>query len=195
MVAPEAWVQTYGLDAVRFFLLREFPFGQDGSYTHDAVVGRKNSDLANNLGNLAQRSLSMIVKNCEGAVPEPGAFAEADEAILEQAQALLPLSREAYQSQDFHRALERTWFVLGEANAYFADQSPWQLAKTDLSRMGTVLYVTAEVVRRVALLAQPVMPDSAAQLLDALGVDGDGDAGRTNASNEGPRSFAAFGSG
>ena len=94
--------------------------------------------------------------------------------------------------QDFHRALERTWFVLGEANAYFAEQEPWKLRKTDLSRMNTVLYVTAEVVRKVALLAQPVMPDSATKLLDALNVDASGDAGRTNASGAGPRSFEAF---
>ncbi len=193
VVAPEAWVQTYGLDAVRFFLLREFPFGQDGSYTHDAVVGRKNSDLANNLGNLAQRSLSMIVKNCEGAIPQPGELAEQDRAILAQAEELLQISREAYEFQDFHRALERTWYVLGEANAYFADQAPWQLKKTDPERMGTVLYVTAEIIRKVALLAQPVMPASASKLLDALGVPAEGDAGATNASNEGPRSFAAFG--
>ncbi|NLS10197.1 methionine--tRNA ligase [Nesterenkonia sp. MY13] len=193
VVAPEAWVQTYGLDVVRFFLLREFPFGQDGSYTHDAVVGRKNSDLANNLGNLAQRSLSMIVKNCDGAIPEPGELTEADQAILAQAEKLLEISREAYQIQDFHHALERTWYVLGEANAYFADQAPWQLKKTDEARMRTVLYVTAEVVRKVALLSQPVMPESAGKLLDALGVEASGDAGATNASNTGARSFAAFG--
>ncbi len=193
VVAPAAWTKTYGLDAVRFFLLREFPYGQDGSYTHDAVVGRKNSDLANNLGNLAQRSLSMIVKNCEGAVPQPGDLTEEDQAILDQTEELLETSRKAYEVQDFHHALERTWFVLGEANAYFADQAPWQLKKTDLERMGTVLYVTAEVLRRVALLAQPVMPTSATKLLDALGVAASGDAGATNASNEGPRSFAAFG--
>lgn len=192
VVAPEAWVATYGLDAVRFFLLREFPFGQDGSYTHDAVVGRKNSDLANNLGNLAQRSLSMIVKNCEGAIPQPGELTEEDRRILAQAEELLEVSRAAYEVQDFHRALERTWYVLGEANAYFADQAPWQLKKTDLARMNTVLYVTAEIIRKVALLVQPVMPASASKLLDALGVPAEGDAGASNASNEGPRSFAAF---
>ncbi|WP_150460106.1 methionine--tRNA ligase [Nesterenkonia ebinurensis] len=193
VVAPGAWVDTYGLDAVRFFLLREFPYGQDGSYTHDAVVGRKNSDLANNLGNLAQRSLSMIAKNCAGVIPEPGQLTEADQAILEQTDSLLEISREAYQVQEFHRALERTWYVLGEANAYFADQAPWQLKKTDEARMRTVLYVTAEVIRKVALLIQPVIPGSASKLLDALGVEIGGDAGRTNASNDGPRSFAAFG--
>ncbi|GAA1812123.1 methionine--tRNA ligase [Nesterenkonia flava] len=192
VVAPENWVATYGLDAVRFFLLREFPFGQDGSYTHDAVVGRKNSDLANNLGNLAQRSLSMIVKNCDGAIPQPGDYIDADRAILAQAQELLETSREAYQTQDFHHALERTWYVLGEANAYFADQAPWQLKKTDVERMNTVLYVTAEIIRKVALLVQPVMPSSATKLLDALGIPAEGDAGRTNASGAGARSFASF---
>ncbi|MGO1548845.1 MAG: methionine--tRNA ligase [Nesterenkonia sp.] len=192
VVAPDEWVNAYGLDAVRFFLLREFPYGQDGSYTHDAVAGRKNADLANNLGNLAQRSLSMIVKNCEGAIPQPGELLEADRAILAQAQELLETNRAAYQVQDFHRALERTWFVLGETNAYFAEQAPWQLKKTDEARMATVLYVTAEVIRRVALLAQAVMPESATKLLDALSVPASGDAGATNASNTGPRSLAAF---
>lgn len=193
VVAPDAWVAAYGLDAVRFFLLREFPYGQDGSYTHEAVVGRKNSDLANNLGNLAQRSLSMIVKNCEASIPQPGEYTEADRAILAQAEELLATSRAAYQMQDFHRALERTWYVLGEANAYFAAAAPWQLKKTDEARMRTVLYVTAEVIRRVALLIQPVMPESATRLLDALSVPAAGDAGATNNSNTGPRSFSAFG--
>lgn len=192
VVAPRDWVQTYGLDAVRFFLLREFPFGQDGSYTHDAVVGRKNSDLANNLGNLAQRSLSMIVKNCDSVVPQPGELTTDDRKILEQAEGLLEISRAAYAKQDFHRALERTWFVLGEANAYFAEQQPWVLRKTDAGRMATVLYVTAEVIRKVSLLVQPVMPASASKLLDALGVSASGDAGATNVSGEGPRSFSAF---
>lgn len=192
VVAPEDWVDTYGLDAVRFFLLREFPYGQDGSYTHESIVGRKNSDLANNLGNLAQRSLSMIVKNCDGAIPQPGELQEEDKAILAQAESLLQISREAYEYQEFHRALERTWYVLGEANAYFADQAPWQLAKTDTERMRTVLYVTAEVVRKVALLIQPVMPSAATKLLDALNLPASGDAGASNASNEGARSFAAF---
>ena len=193
VVAPDDWVNTYGLDAVRFFLLREFPYGQDGSYTHDAVVGRKNSDLANNLGNLAQRSLSMIVKNCAGAIPQPGELTEADRAILAQAEELLAISRAAYEVQDFHRALERTWYVLGETNAYFADQAPWQLKKTDEARMATVLYVAAEVIRKVALLVQAVMPESATKLLDALNVPASADAGATNASNTGPRSLAAFG--
>ncbi|MDO4239227.1 methionine--tRNA ligase [Micrococcus sp.] len=192
VVAPAEWVARYGLDAVRFFLLREFPFGADGSYSHDAVVGRKNADLANNLGNLAQRSLSMVAKNCDAHVPEPGEPTEADTAILAQVDALLEHTRAAYAVQDFHAALEETWRVLGEVNAYFADQAPWVLRKTDEPRMRTVLYVTLQAVRRVALLVQPVMPGSATRLLDLLGVPAEGDAGRTNASNTGARSLAAF---
>lgn len=168
-VAPADWVNQYGLDQVRFFLLREVPFGADGSYSHEAVVGRMNADLANNFGNLAQRSLSMVAKNCGGAVPRPGEYTAADTQILDQAHALLELSRAAYDRQEFSRALEAVWTVLGDTNAYFADQQPWVLRKTDPERMNTVLYVTLEVLRVVAVLAQPVMPTSSGEILSALG--------------------------
>ncbi|MCC3296976.1 methionine--tRNA ligase [Arthrobacter caoxuetaonis] len=182
VVAPKEWADQYGLDSVRFFLLREVPFGGDGSYSHDAVVGRMNSDLANNLGNLAQRSLSMVAKNCGAAVPQPGDFTDEDEALLSAARGLLETSRKAYDVQDFHGALEATWKVLGDTNAYFAEQAPWVLRKTDVERMNTVLYVTLEVLRIVAILIQPVMPGSAGKLLDVLGQP-EGDA----------RMFAALG--
>ncbi|WP_341393718.1 methionine--tRNA ligase [Arthrobacter sp. G119Y2] len=174
VVAPKEWADQYGLDSVRFFLLREVPFGGDGSYSHEAVVGRMNSDLANNLGNLAQRSLSMVAKNCGAAVPQPGEFTAEDTAILAAAGELLEVSRKAYDVQDFHGALEATWKVLGDTNAYFAEQAPWVLRKTDVERMNTVLYVTLEVLRIVAILIQPVMPDSAAKLLTVLGQNDDG---------------------
>ncbi len=169
VVAPKDWVEQYGLDQVRFFLLREVPFGADGSYSHDAIVGRMNADLANNLGNLAQRSLTMIGKNCGAAVPEPGLFSARDEEILAQAGSLLGVCRAAYDRQEFSRALEALWLVLGETNAYFAEQQPWVLRKTDPERMGTVLYVTLEVLRTVCILTQPVMPESAGKLLSMLG--------------------------
>jgi methionyl-tRNA synthetase len=169
VVAPGDFVSQYGLDQVRYFFLREVPFGADGSYSHDTIVGRMNSDLANNLGNLAQRSLSMVAKNCGGAVPTPGEFTEADQQILAAAGKLLEISRDAFSRQEFNKALEAIWTVLGDTNAYFADQAPWVLRKTDVARMETVLYVTLEVVRRVALLVQPVMPAAAASLLEVLG--------------------------
>ncbi|WP_026553118.1 methionine--tRNA ligase [Arthrobacter sp. H20] len=168
-VAPKDWVDQYGLDQIRFFLLREVPFGADGSYSHEAIAGRMNSDLANNLGNLAQRSLSMVAKNCDAQVPAPSSFAPADEAILAQVNGLLDAARAAFDRQEFSRALELIWGVLGDTNAYFADQQPWVLRKTDPERMNTVLYVTLEVLRIVSILAQPVMPEGAGRLLTVLG--------------------------
>jgi methionyl-tRNA synthetase len=169
VVAPSDFVDQYGVDQVRFFFLREVPFGADGSYNHDAIVGRMNADLANNFGNLAQRSLSMVAKNCGGTVPVPGAFTAEDNAILEQAGGLLAAARAAFDKQEFSRALEAIWGVLGDTNAYFAEQAPWVLRKTDVERMNTVLYVTLEVLRIVAILAQPVMPAATAALLQTLG--------------------------
>lgn len=169
VVAPADFVSQYGLDQVRYFFLREVPFGADGSYSHESIVGRMNADLANNLGNLAQRSLSMVAKNLAGVVPTPGGFAEPDVDILDDAGKLLEICRDSFSRQEFSKALEAIWVVLGDTNAYFADQTPWVLSKTDTGRMGTVLYVTLEVVRRVALLIQPVMPGAAASLLDMVG--------------------------
>lgn len=169
VVAPKDFVEQYGLDQVRFFFLREVPFGADGSYNHEAIIGRMNADLANNFGNLAQRSLSMVAKNCEGKVPVPAEFSAEDSALLAQAGGLLDVARAAFEKQEFSRALEAIWTVLGDTNAYFAEQAPWVLRKSDVERMNTVLYVTLEVVRIVAILAQPVMPASAAKLLEALG--------------------------
>ncbi|KNC19247.1 methionine--tRNA ligase [Arthrobacter sp. RIT-PI-e] len=168
-VAPADWVEQYGLDQVRYFLLREVPFGADGSYSHEALVGRMNADLANNFGNLAQRSLSMVAKNCGGAVPEPAELLPVDRELLGRADALPDTARSAFDRQEFSRALEAVWGVLGDTNAYFADQQPWVLRKTDPERMATVLYVTLEVLRVVAILAQPVLPGSAGRILTALG--------------------------
>ncbi len=170
VVAPADMVDTYGADQVRYFFLREVPFGQDGSFNHEAIVNRINADLANDLGNLAQRSLSMIAKNCGSVLPAPGAFSEADETLLGASSALLPICREAMERQAIHKAIEAIWHVVGDANRYFAAQEPWSLKKTDPARMGTVLYVTAEVLRRVAILSQPYVPVASGKLLDQLGV-------------------------
>ncbi len=170
---PFALAQGYGVDATRYFFLREVSFGQDGNYSHEAIVNRMNADLANDIGNLAQRSLSMIAKNLDGVLPAPGVFAEADQAILAQAAGMLEQVRGAMGQFQIHRALEAVWAVVAEANRYFAGQEPWALRKTDPARMGTVLYVTAEVIRQVAILAQPAIPDSAAKLLDLLAVPAD----------------------
>jgi methionyl-tRNA synthetase len=168
VVDPYSLIDAYGLDQVRYFLLREVSFGQDGSYSHEAIVGRINADLANELGNLAQRSLSMINKNCGGLVPEPGPFTLPDGELLAKVDALLPLARRHIDDQALHLYLESIWAVLAETNRYFTVHEPWKLKASDPERMGTVLYVTAEVVRQVALLLQPVMPESTEELLTLL---------------------------
>jgi methionyl-tRNA synthetase len=173
VVDPFNLADQYGVDQMRYFFLREVPFGQDGSYNHEAIVARINADLANDLGNLAQRSLSMIAKQYQGVLPEPGAFTDNDRAILAQADGMIGLARSAMASQQIHQALNAVWAVVAEANRYFAGEAPWALAKTDPPRQATVLYVTAEVVRQIAILAQPAMPAASAKLLDSLGIPAD----------------------
>ncbi len=168
VIDPFDLVDAYGVDQVRYFFLREVTFGQDGSYAHDSIVNRTNADLANDIGNLAQRSLSMIAKNCDGTLPEPGAFSEADNTLLAAADALYDKARTAMDRQAIKTYLDAVWDVVADANRYFAGEEPWVKRKTDPERMATILYVTAEVVRQVAILAAPVVPQGAGKLLDLL---------------------------
>jgi methionyl-tRNA synthetase len=169
-IPPKKLVDDYGVDPVRYFMLRELPFGSDGDFSHRAMVGRINGDLANDFGNLAQRCLSMIARNAGGKMPAPGALTAADEALLSAARGLLPRVRAEFAEQQFHRALEAIWEVVGAANRYFDEQAPWNLRKTDMARFGTVLWVTAETIRHLAILTQPVVPSASARLLDQLGA-------------------------
>jgi methionyl-tRNA synthetase len=199
VVDPFAMADQYGVDQVRYFFMREVSFGQDGSYNHEAIVARTNADLANDLGNLAQRSLSMIAKQCDGVLPGPGDFSDNDKAILAQADGMLELARAAMSTQQIHQWLNAVWAVVAEANRYFAGEAPWALAKTDPPRQRTVLYVTAEVIRQIAILAQPAMPDASAKLLDSLGIPADardfaalGGATRIEAGTKLPAPVAVF---
>jgi methionyl-tRNA synthetase len=193
VVDPFVLVKDYGVDPLRYFLLREVPFGQDGNYSREGIVQRINADLANDLGNLAQRSLSMVAKNCSGRVPSPGVLTAADQAILAAADGALKRVEEAINEFAIHRALEIIWALIADANRYFASEEPWAHKKTDPKRMETILYVTAEIVRQIAILVAPVMPESAGKLLDQLGVPADardfaalGPEGRLNAGTELP---------
>ncbi len=170
VIDPFALADAYGVDQLRYFFMREVPFGQDGNYSHEAIVNRINADLANDLGNLAQRSLSMIGKNCGGGVPAPGPLSEADESLLAAADSLPDKVRGAMEEYALHHALAEIWAVVGEANRYFAAQEPWKLRKTDAARMETVLYVTAETLRAIGIAAQPFIPAAAGGLLDILAV-------------------------
>jgi methionyl-tRNA synthetase len=167
VVDPFDLVKAYGRDAVRYFFMREAAFGQDGSYSHDAIVSRMNADLANDLGNLAQRSLSMIAKNCGGIVPAPDTLTDADREILAAADKLYVAARAAMDNQAIKVWLDAVWAVVADCNRYFANEKPFDKAHS-AERRGTILYVTAEVVRQVSILAQPVMPESCNKLLDLL---------------------------
>jgi methionyl-tRNA synthetase len=183
VVDPLDLVKAYGVDQVRYFFLREVVFGQDGSYSHEAIVNRINADLANDLGNLAQRSLSMIAKNCAAQVPQPSGFTAADKAILAAADGMYAKARAAMDRQALKAYLDAVWAVVADANRYFAGEEPWAKRRSDVGRMETILYVTAEVVRQVAILAAPAVPLSSLKLLDTLGQAKDA------------RAFAALGEG
>jgi methionyl-tRNA synthetase len=169
-IAPKELVDRYGLDPLRYFLLRELPFGNDGDFSHRAMVGRLNGDLANDYGNLAQRVLSMINRNCDAVVPEPGAFTAEDDALLGEARGLLDRVRPHIADQAFHLALETIWRVVAAANRYVDEQAPWALRRNDPARMRTVLYALAEMLRHLGILTQPFVPQAASSLLDQLAV-------------------------
>ncbi|WP_281350550.1 methionine--tRNA ligase [Methylocystis heyeri] len=170
VVDPIELAERYGVDQLRYFFLREIPFGQDGNYSHEAIVNRINADLANDLGNLAQRSLSMIAKNCGGAVPRLHETLEEDARILNESGGVVELARRAMDAYRPDHALAEIFRVVAEANRYFASQEPWAKKKSDPARMETILYVTAETLRRLAIPLQAFIPAGAGALLDLLAV-------------------------
>ncbi|MBM3572991.1 MAG: methionine--tRNA ligase [Alphaproteobacteria bacterium] len=173
VIVPSELVARYGLDQLRYFLLREVPFGQDGDFSHAAMVRRMNTDLANDFGNLVQRVLTQVNRNCAATVPEHGEYTSADLAMLKRAHDLVEHLRRHLREQSFHLALDAIWEVVAMANRYVDAKAPWALRKTDPARMATVLYVLVEVIRHLGILAQPIVPASAARILDQLGLGPD----------------------
>ncbi len=168
VVDPMELAETFGVDQLRYFLLREVSFGQDGSYSEEAIVARCNADLANNFGNLAQRCLSMIAKNCGGKVPDPSKPDPADTALSEAILAAQAAVESAMEELALHSAIEAIWAAMSAANLYFADQAPWAVRKEDPARADTILYKTAEAIRQLAILAQWIIPEGAGRILDLL---------------------------
>ncbi len=171
VIDPNELVETFGLDQTRYFLMREVPFGNDGDFSREAMISRMNTDLANDIGNLCQRVLSMVFKNCDEQFPEYGDFTEEDLALQKMADDALIKVRELIDVQSFHRALETIWAVVGESNRYVDTQAPWALRKTDMDRMKTVLYVLSDTIRKLALLTRPFMPESSDKMLNLLCID------------------------
>ena len=171
VIDPVSLADRYGLDQMRYFLLREVPFGNDGDFSHTAMMRRMNSDLANDLGNLCQRVLSMIYKNCDATMPlAPKNLTSADEDLLKSVDTLIEGQRQYYDTQRFHEALKDIWDVVAKANRYTDEMAPWALRKTDPARMAEVLWVLAEVLRQVAILIQPITPEAGAEMLKQLGI-------------------------
>jgi methionyl-tRNA synthetase len=155
---------------LRYFLLADVVFGKDGTYSAEAIVTKTNADLANNFGNLAQRSLSMIAKNCEGKVPPRGEPTEAEQQLLSQLDICFSDVKAAVTGGLFKidQALDIIRERLSATNTYFADQAPWALRKTDPARADSVLYHTAEAIRQLAIMLRWVMPESCDRMLDLL---------------------------
>lgn len=168
VIDPMELADAFGVDQLRYFLLREVSFGQDGSYSEDAIVTRCNADLANNFGNLAQRSLSMIAKNCDGKVPSPTRPDPADDALASAISQARAAATGAMTDLAVHTAIEAIWSGMSAANLYFADQAPWAVRKEDPDRADTILYTTAEAIRQLAILAQWVIPEGSGKILDLL---------------------------
>ena len=173
VITPETLIERYGLDGSRFVLLRIAPFGNDCDFSHEHAVNLINSELANGLGNLAQRTLSMIVKNCDGKIAARDDLTAEDNALLNQAYGMLDIVRNEFNAVRIHKGFDAIWKVVSSANGYIDAQAPWTLKKTDPDRMAVVLSVLAEVIRCLGIIIQPIMPDSADKMLNQLNISGD----------------------
>lgn len=174
VIDPVSLVEEYGLDPVRYFLLREVPFGNDGDFARAALIGRLNGELADTLGNLANRTLSLIQRNCGGALPAPAGAAEGDAELLAGLGSLPGRVGAHVERQEFHLALEAILAEARGANGYITLQAPWALKKTDLVRMAVVLRHLHTALRVFATVLQPFMPGTMAAMLDQLGVPAEG---------------------
>jgi methionyl-tRNA synthetase len=171
VVKPRPIVNVLGLDALRYYLLRETVFGQDGNFSYDSLVQRYNSDLANGLGNLASRTAAMIAKDCAGKIPKPGTFQPQDNALAKQTQEAIGEVLEQYNNLGFSKALEEIWSVIAATDKYLTTEQPWALSdfEADQQRRATILWTTAEVLRVVTALTHPVLPESTAKVWTLLG--------------------------
>jgi methionyl-tRNA synthetase len=172
VIDPYDIADRYGVDQVRYFLIREVPFGNDGDFSEEALISRTNSQLSNELGNLVQRTLSMVWKNCGEKIPSLSIpFEESDEALMGKAYGLLEEIRPLLQKdQALHKYVDLVWQLVGEANRYVDTQAPWVLRKNNLPRMEVVLYTLCEVIRVLGILLQPLIPTSVGKILDQLSV-------------------------
>jgi len=173
VVEPNALIDLFGVDTIRYFLLREVPFGLDGDFSHKALIGRRNSDLANNLGNLLNRTTNMIQKYFAGTIPAPATGGEEDTALAGKAAQTVSNVRALYNDLAYNKILAEIWELVDATNQYIVKTAPWNLAKTDdgKERLKSVMYNSAESLRTIAMLIYPFMPESAESMNRQLGID------------------------
>ena len=188
VVEPNLLIDQFGVDVIRYFLMREVSFGMDGDFSHKALIGRLNSDLANNLGNLLNRTTNMIGKYFEGTIPQPSTGGEEDEALKSKASQTLSAVQSLYDELAYHKILATIWELVDASNQYIVKTGPWNLAKTDegKERLKTVMYHCAEALRTIAILVYPFMPESAESMMKQLGIE-------TSALEQGMESIAQWG--
>ena len=172
VVEPNNLIDKFGVDVIRYFLLREVPFGLDGDFSHKALIGRLNSDLANNLGNLLNRTVNMMKKYCDGMIPTPASGGPEDLPLTEKAEEVIAEVRKLYKELAYNKILQKIWTLVDATNQYIDKTGPWNLAKTDegKERLKTVMYNSAESLRVLGVLLNPFMPDSMSSLMKQLGV-------------------------
>jgi len=173
VVEPNRLIDQFGVDVIRYFLLREVPFGLDGDFSHKALIGRINSDLANNLGNLLNRTLTMLKKYFKGELPKPDVKGDEDAPLTAKSAEVIKQVDALYDELAYSKILAKIWEFLDAANIYVNDTAPWNLAKTDdgKKRLATVLYNAAEACRVTAILIAPFMPETADKMMKQLGID------------------------
>ena len=171
VIDPNAIIKEYGLDTLRFFLLREVPFGNDGDFSKKALERRINNDLANDLGNLVQRVLTIISKNLDGKLNKIKQIEKNDKKLFEYPEILLKVVEKNYERQEFHKVIDNIWKLISEANKYVDESAPWQLIKNNKKRAGDVLNILVIIIAKIAIFLAPIMPETSENILNKLGLN------------------------
>ena len=170
VIDPNEIIKAYGIDTLRFFLLREVPFGNDGDFSKKSLQRRMNDDLANDLGNLVQRVLTIINKNLDGKLSKIKQIKENDKKIYAYPEELLKNIEKNYEKQEFHKVIENIWKLISKANKYVDESAPWQLIKDDRERAGDVLNILVIIIAKIAIFLAPIMPDISENILNKIGL-------------------------
>ena len=170
VIDPNEIIKAYGIDTLRFFLLREVPFGNDGDFSKKSLQRRMNNDLANDLGNLVQRVLTIINKNLDGKLSKIKQIKENDKKIYEYPEELLKNIEKNYEKQEFHKVIENIWKLISRANKYVNESAPWRLIKDDRERAGDVLNILVIIIAKIAIFLAPIMPDISENILNKIGL-------------------------